>query len=93
MFIIIGIMLSGVLLGYLLRSFRLTFIHKVITVLIWALLLILGVEVGSNQSIIEGMHTIGLEALVITLAATLGSVLAAWGLWLILYKREKGLDS
>ena len=33
MFIIIGIMLTGMLLGYLLRSKRLTWIHKVITLL------------------------------------------------------------
>lgn len=93
MFIIIGIMLSGMLIGYLCRSFRLTIIHKVITVLIWALLLLLGIEVGGNNKIVSGLHTIGVEALMITLAATLGSVLAAWGLWLILYKKEKGLDS
>lgn len=90
MFIIIGVMLSGILVGYLFRSFRLTIIHKVITVLIWALLLLLGIEVGGNNKIISGLHTIGVEALMITVAATLGSVLAAWGLWLILYKSEKG---
>lgn len=90
MFIIIGVMLSGILVGYLFRSFRLTIIHKVITVLIWALLLLLGIEVGGNNKIISGLHTIGVEALMITVAATLGSVLAAWGLWLILYKGEKG---
>lgn len=38
MFIIIGIMLTGMLIGYLLRSKRLTWIHKIITFLIWTLL-------------------------------------------------------
>ena len=38
MFIIIGIMLTGMLFGYLLRSKRLTWIHKIITFLIWVLL-------------------------------------------------------
>lgn len=90
MFIIIGIMLSGMLVGYLFRSFRLTIIHKIITVLIWALLLLLGIEVGGNNKIVSGLHTIGVEALMITLAATLGSVIAAWVLWLILFKGEKG---
>lgn len=38
MFTIIGIMLTGMLVGYLLRSKRLLWIHKVITLLIWLLL-------------------------------------------------------
>ena len=46
MFTIIGLMLTGMLLGYLLRKRNLSGIHKVITVLIWLLLFILGIEVG-----------------------------------------------
>ena len=38
MFTIIGLMLTGMLLGYLLRKRNLSKIHKVITVLIWVLL-------------------------------------------------------
>lgn len=93
MFIIIGLMLSGMLLGFLLRKQKLSGIHKVITVLIWLLLFLLGIEVGGNQEIINGLHTIGLEAIVITVAAVLGSVTAAWGLWYILYKKNKKEES
>ena len=51
MFIIIGIMFAGMLLGFLLRKQRLSWIHKVITVFIWLLLFLLGIDVGSNQRI------------------------------------------
>lgn len=54
MFIIIGIMLTGMLLGYLLRSKRLSWIHRIITLLIWILLFLLGIDVGGNESIIKG---------------------------------------
>lgn len=87
MFIIIGIMLTGMLIGYLLRNKKLTWIHRVITLLIWLLLFLLGIDVGGNEAIIKGLHTIGLEAAVITLAAVAGSTLAAWGLWYLLYIR------
>lgn len=87
MFIIIGIMLTGMLAGYLLRNKRLTWIHRVITLLIWLLLFLLGIDVGGNEAIIKGLHTIGLEAAIITLAAVIGSTLAAWGLWYLLYIR------
>ena len=79
MFIIIGIMLTGMLLGYLLRSKRLSWIHRIITLLIWILLFLLGIDVGGNESIIKGLHTLGLEAIIITVAAVAGSTLCAWG--------------
>ena len=58
MFIIIGIMLTGMLFGYLLRSKRLTWIHKIITFLIWVLLFLLGIDVGGNDIIVKGLHTL-----------------------------------
>ena len=90
MFTIIGLMLTGMLLGYLLRKRDLKKIHQLITLLIWLLLFILGIEVGSNEQIIKGLHTIGLEAVILTLGGTLGSVIAAWELWRALYKRKGG---
>ena len=81
MFTIITIMLSGMLTGYLLRRFLFGRLGRVIAVFIWTLLFLLGLEVGSNERIVSGLATLGLEAILITLAGTLGSVWAAWGLW------------
>ena len=93
MFIIIGIMLTGMLFGFLLRNKRLSWIHKIITLLIWVLLFLLGIDVGGNEAIIKGLHTLGLEALIITLAAVTGSILCAWGRWYLLYIRNKGKET
>lgn len=95
MFIIIGIMLTGMLTGYLLRNHRLKWIHKIITLLIWVLLFLLGLDVGANEAIIKGLHTIGLEAIVITLAAVLGSALLAGVLWYWMNRNrlEKGEEA
>ncbi len=90
MFTIIGLMLTGMLLCYLLRKRDLKNIHQIITLLFWLLLFFLGIEVGSNEQIIKGLHTIGLEAVILTLGGTLGSVIAAWALWRALYKRKGG---
>ena len=73
MFTVIRLMLAGMLAGFLLRKHALEFIRPTITVLIWALLFLLGVEVGGNEDILRGLHTIGLEAVVLTLGGTLGS--------------------
>ena len=93
MFIIIGIMLTGMLIGYLLRSKRLTWIHKIITLLIWVLLFLLGIDVGGNEAIVKGLHTLGIEAAIITLAAVIGSFLCAWGLWNLLYNKRKETEA
>lgn len=82
--IIIGLMGVGVFTGYSFRKRKLRFVNPVITGLIWILLFLLGTEVGGNRMIIEGLHTLGLQALGITLAAVAGSVLCAWGLWLFI---------
>ena len=90
MFTVIGLMLGGMCVGFLLRRQRFTWIHTVITALIWILLFLLGVEVGGNRQIIEGLATLGVEAFGITLAAVLGSCIASWALWYLLYKRKGG---
>ena len=89
MFTVIGLMLAGMLAGYVLRRKRLAMIQPAITVLIWALLYLLGVEVGGNEAIINSLHTLGMEAAVMTLGGTLGSVTAALLLWKALARGRK----
>lgn len=89
MFAVIGCMLGGMCLGFLFRSKRIKWIHQLITALIWLLLFILGIEVGGNRRIVEGLATLGVEAFVITLACVLGSCAFSWGLWYWLYKKKR----
>ena len=89
MFVIIVIMLLGIGVGFLLRKNNLSSIGNFITGLIWLLLFLLGVDVGGNKTIIQGLHTLGMEALLLTIGGMLGSVILAWGLWYYLYKRNK----
>ena len=75
------IMLCGIGAGYLLRNRKMSFIGRVITALIWVLLFLLGIEVGANPRIVNGLQTLGLEAIVLTIAGSLGSAVFAWALW------------
>ena len=81
MFIVISIMAGGITAGYLLRRKSLAFIQRFTTPLIGLLLFLLGNEVGSNPDIMQNLHTLGTDALIITLGAVAGSILAAWVLW------------
>lgn len=94
MFVVIGFMFAGMLFGYLFKNKQVTWIGKLITVLIWLLLFLLGVDVGGNQMIINGLFTIGVDALIITVGAVLGSVVGACLLWKWIdqeFKKDKEL--
>jgi len=82
MFIVIACMLSGIIAGFLFRKLKLRFIHQVILVLIWLLLFLLGLEVGTNEQVVRQFGNLGFEAFLLAFAGTLGSVLFAGILWL-----------
>lgn len=54
---------------------------RLITYLIWLLLFLLGVEVGGNEQIIKALPTLGVEALLISVATVVGCCSLAWGVW------------
>ena len=85
---IVMIMLCGIGTGYLLRNKKMSFIGRIITALIWVLLFLLGIEVGANPRIINGLQTLGLEAIVLTIAGSLGSAIFAWALWRYVCRKE-----
>ena len=66
MLIVIGLMVSGILLGYLFRERNLKFVQKLITWAIFILLFLLGLSVGVNDQIMNNLDTIGIDALCIT---------------------------
>ena len=90
MFTVILLMLCGVAAGLCLRNRKSTAIHTVVTLLIWLLLFLLGVEVGGDDILMRSLHTLGLEALLLAAAGTLCSALAASILWRHIEKRDGG---
>lgn len=89
MFIVIGIMFGGIALGYLFR--RKTILHtlgKPINYTIYLLLFLLGISVGGNPEIIRNLPSLGGQALLLAFAGTLGSVLAAWGVYRFFFKKD-----
>ncbi len=87
---IVAIMLSGMAVGFLLRKRRLRVVPHLVTALIWALLFLLGAEVGSNPQVVGGITTLGLEALWLSLAGMAGTLLCSWLLWRWVSRHRKG---
>ena len=82
-------MFVGIVGGYLFRSRKIPFQNGLILTLIWVLLFLLGLEVGMNDNVVRKFASLGLEAAVIAIAATLGSVFAAKLLWRSIKNHEK----
>lgn len=87
LFIFLGI-LSGVLCRKLSTGARISLTDvaarwqgRIVTWLIWLLLFLLGIEVGSNEMIVRSLPTLGVEALLLSSAATVGCCVLAWMLW------------
>jgi hypothetical protein len=90
MFNVIIIMTIGIVIGTLLHK-KTTFIkgsEKVITYAIWLLLLLLSISVGSNKLIMSNIGTLGIQALFLSLGATVGSIFLSYLLYTFLFKHE-----
>ena len=81
MYIVLLFMFAGIITGFLFRKRKFRFINGLILTLIWVLLFLLGLEVGMNDTVVRKFASLGLEAAVIAVAATFGSVIGAKLLW------------
>ena len=81
MFGVMIVMLSGVLIGYILRNIRAIYI-------IFLLLFVMGLSVGSNPQVIQGLGTLGLLGIAISVVSIAGSVFLSWIVYRHLFKKE-----
>ena len=90
MLTVVLIMMAGVVLGYFLRKRkRLAAINdKFITYAIYLLLLLLGISIGSNKTIVANLPVLGVKALVVTIGAMVGSILLALLTYNIFFKNR-----
>ena len=91
MLMVVAIMRSGMAVGFLMRKRRLRVVPHAVTVLIWLLLFFLGVEVGENPQVIQGISHLGVEALWLSLSGLVGTIAFSWALWKWV-SRQKGGD-
>jgi len=88
MLVIFAVIIGGIITGRLLSSWRLVFVSRMITVIIWLLLFLLGLEVGSDPAVVGGMATLGRTAFVIFACSVAGSICMSWLLWRCVRRRD-----
>ncbi|MCZ4696207.1 LysO family transporter [Ancylomarina euxinus] len=88
--IVLAIMILGMGIGLFIGNRPK--IIKVVGILtsfsIFLLLFLLGIGVGTNDRIINNLHTIGLQALILTIGAVLGSLLCAWATYKFFFQQK-----
>lgn len=91
---VIVIMAAGMLVGVLLRrkTELLKWNGRLINVAIYFLLFFLGVTIGTDETIVSTLPTLGVKALLITVGGIGGSVLLAWGVYFLLFRKSKSKD-
>ncbi|MGI6073398.1 MAG: LysO family transporter [Fermentimonas sp.] len=82
--------LLGIAIGFATRKSKIiAYTNKIIEVIIMILLFLLGIDVGSKEEIVSNFSILGMEALIITLGATLGSLLLAKWVYSKYFKEEE----
>lgn len=87
---VIACLLAGIVVGHLLRDWRhVRHIGRLISLAIFFLLFFLGLSVGGNETILGNLSTIGVKGVAISLASTMGSVLAAWWVYRRFFRQDE----
>jgi len=88
MFIVLTLMTVGIIFGFLLQNKVgvIKFADPSINIAIYSLLFLLGVSVGTNKIIVSNLSTLGVQALLLTFGAVIGSVVLTYFVYKIFFK-------
>lgn len=88
---VLVLMTVGILLGVIVGKYKalVKVVDHLITWSIFLLLFLLGVSVGINDKIMNNLDEIGVNALIITLGALIGSVFVAWLLFRFVFSKKE----
>ena len=88
---VVAVMTAGIVLGYLLRhkSLFISINDRLIMWAIYLLLFVLGIAIGTNETIMKSLPTLGLKALAITFGGVMGSILLAWFTYIKFFKNKE----
>ncbi|MDD3044945.1 MAG: LysO family transporter [Candidatus Delongbacteria bacterium] len=88
--VLIALILGG-LTGFLVKQRKAILKHldRITFYSVLALLFFLGFSVGANDVIVKNLHSLGLKALTLSIAAVLGSVSASWIVYRFFFKSRE----
>lgn len=84
-------MTVGIALGFLLQNKTkvIKLVDPSVNIAIYALLFLLGVSVGINQTIVSNLDTLGVKALLLMVGGVMGSVVLSYFVHKIFFKTNE----
>lgn len=78
----------GIGVGFYLNRFPklLRLNERLTSFAIYLLLFLLGIAVGLNEQVINNLHSLGLQALIITIGSVSGSIFICWLLYRFIFR-------
>ena len=88
--LIITLIITGIGIGYLLRKkeFLLKYIDPILIILMFALLTILGLNLGIDKKVINSFKDVGFYAVIIAISSILGSSFIGFLLYRVFFREE-----
>ena len=68
---ILLILWGSVALGYALRRWPQAWVGRLLTLSVWFMLFVIGIEIGGNEVLVNSLALLGVESLLLTLITTL----------------------
>ena len=89
MLTVLILMTVGIIIGFFITNFPkiIKTVDRLTTWSIYLLLFLLGIGVGLNEKIINNLHTIGLQSLILTIGALGGSLVFAYITYRFFFKK------
>ena len=80
---------AGICAGFIRRRIK-AFSHvgKAVSLTVFVMLFFLGVEIGSDEHVLENLSTLGLRAFVLAVTGVAGSVILSMLLYKALFRKE-----
>jgi len=91
MITVLIIMSFGIIIGWFIHS-KAKLLKAISGLTNWAiylLLFLLGLSVGTNEKILNNFDKIGLQSIIITLFAVVGSILVSWITYILFFKKNE----
>ncbi len=90
MWVEVGIIVAGIPLGYALhkKPLAVSITNHALSFVIYALLFLIGLNLGSNDSLISRLADLGIQGIFIGIISALGSILAVWFFYNIIFKAK-----
>ncbi len=87
----VGLIVAGIPIGYSLRNkpqvIRIT--NHALSFVIYALLFLIGLNLGGNDDLISRLADLGLQGVLIGALCSFGSIFVTWGIYNVIFKAGK----